>query len=95
VQCSVLYFDRDTRTLQAWDNITLGGLGLTSAEIERKVVEPATEPGVDPEDGQPAPTRSLLKPDGVPYAFRVPDGLDAVGLRPHRLVAQDAALSRR
>jgi predicted MPP superfamily phosphohydrolase len=32
---SVLYFDRTTRTLQAWDDITLGGLGLTSVSIER------------------------------------------------------------
>jgi predicted MPP superfamily phosphohydrolase len=32
---SVLYFDRTTRALQAWDDITLGGLGLTSVSIER------------------------------------------------------------
>ncbi|WP_461029856.1 metallophosphoesterase family protein, partial [Streptomyces sparsus] len=28
VQASILYFDQDTRELQAWDAITLGGLGL-------------------------------------------------------------------
>jgi predicted MPP superfamily phosphohydrolase len=71
VQLSVLYFDRDTRTLQAWDDITLGGLGLVSAEIERHVAEP-------PPEGQPSPTQSptqsLVKSNGVPYAFRVPDG---------------------
>ena len=32
---SVLYFDRTTRALQAWDDITLGGLGLTFVSIER------------------------------------------------------------
>ena len=31
----MLYFDRSTRQLQAWDEITLGGLGSTSATIER------------------------------------------------------------
>jgi hypothetical protein len=37
VRASVLYFDRDTRRLQAWDDITLGGLGLVSAKIERRI----------------------------------------------------------
>jgi hypothetical protein len=71
VQLSVLYFDRDSRALQAWDDITLGGLGLTSAQIERNVVEP-----VDSDEPSPTPTadQSLVKSEGVPYAFRVPDG---------------------
>ncbi|MEO7982263.1 MAG: metallophosphoesterase, partial [Sporichthyaceae bacterium] len=30
VRASVLYFDRSTKRLQAWDDITLGGLGLVS-----------------------------------------------------------------
>jgi predicted MPP superfamily phosphohydrolase len=34
-KASVLYFDRSTHALQAWDDITLGGLGLTSVSIER------------------------------------------------------------
>ena len=34
-EASVLYFDRTTHDLQAWDDITLGGLGLTSVSIER------------------------------------------------------------
>jgi predicted MPP superfamily phosphohydrolase len=34
-KASVLYFDRTTRALQAWDDITLGGLGLTSVSIQR------------------------------------------------------------
>jgi hypothetical protein len=39
IRASVLYFDRDTRRLQAWDDITLGGLGLVTAKIERKILD--------------------------------------------------------
>ncbi|MGH3344803.1 MAG: metallophosphoesterase family protein [Carbonactinosporaceae bacterium] len=39
IQCSVLYFDRTTKELQAWDDITLGGLGLASAEISRQLAQ--------------------------------------------------------
>ncbi|MHC5904041.1 metallophosphoesterase family protein [Streptomyces sp. S6] len=35
VEASVLYFDRGTRRLQAWDEIRLGGLGETTAEVSR------------------------------------------------------------
>jgi predicted MPP superfamily phosphohydrolase len=35
VTLSVLYMDPETKQLVAWDDITLGGLGLTSAEIQR------------------------------------------------------------
>jgi predicted MPP superfamily phosphohydrolase len=35
IECSVLYFDAVTKHLQAWDDITVGGLGLTSAQIDR------------------------------------------------------------
>jgi predicted MPP superfamily phosphohydrolase len=37
VRASVLYIDRDSGDLQAWDDITLGGLGLVRAKIERKI----------------------------------------------------------
>jgi predicted MPP superfamily phosphohydrolase len=37
VRASVLYIDRDSGELQAWDDITLGGLGLVRAKIERKI----------------------------------------------------------
>jgi predicted phosphodiesterase len=40
IKLSVLYFDRETRTLQAYDDITVGGLGLTSAQIVRHVPPP-------------------------------------------------------
>jgi predicted MPP superfamily phosphohydrolase len=39
VRASVLYLDRTTRRLQAWDEITLGGLGLTTAEVSRRLPE--------------------------------------------------------
>ncbi|MFF8533775.1 metallophosphoesterase [Streptomyces sp. NPDC015532] len=39
IEASVLYFGRDTRRLQAWDEIKLGGLGLTTAEISRHLPE--------------------------------------------------------
>lgn len=43
VCASVLYMDRDDGGLQAWDEITLGGLGLTTAEVTRHLAE--DEPG--------------------------------------------------
>lgn len=54
VQASVLYLDRETRRLQAWDDITLGGLGLTTAEITRHL---ADDPRIDtpPRPGSPSP----------------------------------------
>ena len=42
IELSVLYFDRTTHRLQGWDDIQLGGLGLTSAQIER-TLEPAPD----------------------------------------------------
>jgi len=47
IQASVLYFDRDTRRLQAWDEIELGGLGLTTAEVRRHLPE-ENQPGASP-----------------------------------------------
>lgn len=62
VRASVLYFDRDTRALQAWDDITLGGLGLVSAKIERKILAeqfPSAAPaGTLGDSPSPSPTTS-------------------------------------
>ncbi|MGW0737268.1 metallophosphoesterase family protein [Streptomyces sp. NPDC002851] len=52
VQASVLYLDRDTKLLQAWDEIELGGLGLTTAEVRRHLPE-ENRPGATP---TPSPT---------------------------------------
>ncbi len=57
IQASILYFDRDTRRLQAWDEIELGGLGLTTAEVSRhlpKENQPGASPGPSP--SSPAPS---------------------------------------
>lgn len=51
VLASVLYLDRSTRRLQAWDEITLGGLGLTTAEVSRHL------PEGDHPDASPSPIR--------------------------------------
>jgi predicted MPP superfamily phosphohydrolase len=47
VMLSVLYLDRETGLLQAWDDITLGGLGLTSAEIRRHLADEPAEGELD------------------------------------------------
>ena len=77
VRASVLYFDRDTRELQAWDDITLGGLGLVSAKIERRILTqqfPELAPTASPSpaasgSGSASPgaagTRSLRTPSTV------------------------------
>ncbi|MQA25913.1 MAG: metallophosphoesterase [Micromonosporaceae bacterium] len=56
LELSVLYFDRETRALQAYDDIAVGGAGRTEVTLERHVldrVEEATTPA-----GKPSPTRS-------------------------------------
>ncbi|TFE47555.1 hypothetical protein E3E14_20780 [Streptomyces sp. ICN441] len=55
VRASVLYLDRNTRTLQAWDEITLGGLGLTTAEVSRHLAK-APPPQGPPATRTPPPT---------------------------------------
>ncbi|WP_043265026.1 metallophosphoesterase [Streptomyces sp. CT34] len=47
VEASVLYLDRATKRLQAWDEITLGGLGLSSAEVSRHLPS-ENQPGATP-----------------------------------------------
>ncbi|MFG2890545.1 metallophosphoesterase [Streptomyces sp. NPDC048248] len=48
VRASVLYLDRTTKRLQAWDEITLGGLGLSRAEVSRHLPR-ENQPGATPE----------------------------------------------
>ncbi|MEF9904933.1 metallophosphoesterase family protein [Streptomyces sp. P9-A2] len=67
IETSILYFDRDTRRLQAWDSIRLGGLGLTTAEVSRHLPE-ENQPGASP-SGSPSgsPTGSPAdSPSGSP-----------------------------
>ena len=52
ITLTVLYLDPDTGDLQAYDDVTLGGLGTNDARISRTVV---TEPEDDEEDPAPNP----------------------------------------
>ncbi|MEU3662661.1 metallophosphoesterase [Streptomyces sp. NPDC032940] len=65
VQASILYFDRDSRRLQAWDEIELGGLGLTTAEVSRHLPK-ENQPGATPSPTGtgPSPTDSAGTPGG-------------------------------
>jgi predicted MPP superfamily phosphohydrolase len=56
VTLSVLYLDPETKQLAAWDDITLGGLGLTSAEIQRHQADE------DNGENGPAPSRTPASP---------------------------------
>ncbi|MEV7361426.1 metallophosphoesterase [Streptomyces sp. NPDC003328] len=55
IEASVLYLDRDTHRLQAWDEIKLGGLGQTTAEVSRHLAE-ENQPGTGPSPGTSPPT---------------------------------------
>ncbi|GAA4802084.1 metallophosphoesterase [Streptomyces ziwulingensis] len=55
IQASILYFDRDSRRLQAWDEIKLGGLGLTTAEVSRHLPK-ENQPGATPSPSSPSPS---------------------------------------
>lgn len=61
VEASVLYLDRTTKRLQAWDEITLGGLGLSRAEVSRHL----------PRENQPGATPA---PSGSPHSSGPPSG---------------------
>ncbi|OII63557.1 hypothetical protein BJP40_23785 [Streptomyces sp. CC53] len=69
VEASLLYLDRETRRLQAWDEITLGGLGLTSVEVSRHIpdeVLPDTSPSPGTPPDSPSPSPFLLGPPPSP-----------------------------
>ncbi|MEU9973601.1 metallophosphoesterase [Streptomyces sp. NPDC051014] len=68
IEASVLYIDRDTRRLQAWDEIRLGGLGETTAEVSRHLTTDTFDQRL----------RGGL-PDGTPSA---PKGPSAPGSSP-------------
>lgn len=64
IQASILYLDRDTRRLQAWDEIKLGGLGLTTAEVSRHLPK-ENQPGAAPSPS-PSPGPTGGRTDGGP-----------------------------
>lgn len=59
---SVVYLDRETGALRGYDDIRLGGLGSTSAQIERHVVDPAEEAGQETAYVAPAPAGPVPGP---------------------------------
>jgi predicted MPP superfamily phosphohydrolase len=60
IEMSVLYFNQATHRLQGWDDIKLGGLGLTSAQIER-TLEPQPDRPISPPPAQ-TPSATPLTP---------------------------------
>ncbi|HEU4544494.1 MAG TPA: metallophosphoesterase [Jiangellaceae bacterium] len=56
IMLSVHYFDPETKQLVARDDITLGGLGLSSAEINRTQIEDGDETSDDEDTGEVAPS---------------------------------------
>ncbi|MDL4815247.1 metallophosphoesterase family protein [Actinomadura opuntiae] len=67
IELSVLYFNRASHRLQGWDDLQLGGLGLTSAKIERHL-EPDPDRAVKP---QP-PATALPASPSAPFPSRFP-----------------------
>jgi len=65
VSASVLYLDRDDGGLQAWDEITLGGLGLSTAEVSRHLAEDS-EPGSPGSSPSPSPSSPSSSPGSTP-----------------------------
>ncbi|WP_055514083.1 metallophosphoesterase [Streptomyces ossamyceticus] len=67
IETSVLYFDRDTHRLQAWDEIKLGGLGLTTAEVSRHLPK-ENQPGAlqSPSPSGTSSDTPSGKPSGAP-----------------------------
>ncbi|XRQ10387.1 metallophosphoesterase family protein [Actinomadura welshii] len=61
IDLSVLYFSRATHRLQGWDDLRLGGLGLTSAHIERSL-EPEPDRTIAPEPPPSSPPPSPTSP---------------------------------
>ncbi|MFC7881568.1 metallophosphoesterase [Streptomyces sp. NPDC057376] len=61
IQASILYFDRDSRRLQAWDEIELGGLGLTTAEVSRHLPK-ENQPGATPSPTGSGPSSTASTP---------------------------------
>ncbi|MEU8342419.1 metallophosphoesterase [Spirillospora sp. NPDC048832] len=61
IELSVLYFSRATHRLQGWDDLRLGGLGLTSAQIERHL-EPEPDRTIKPQPPASSPPASPTSP---------------------------------
>jgi predicted MPP superfamily phosphohydrolase len=74
LEASVLYFSKSTHLLEAYDEITLGGLGLTSVSVERHVIakpKPLIEPSPAP---SPAPSSPLPTFSSEPVPSEIASG---------------------
>jgi len=61
IELSLLYFNRETLALQAWDDFTLGGLGEQSVQVERHLT--STPPtAATPTSESPAPASAPPAP---------------------------------
>ena len=56
LECSILYFDAESKQLQAWDEVTLGGLGATSVTVERHLRPKEDVPAPSPSGPVPSPS---------------------------------------
>ncbi len=92
VEASVLYLDQKTDRLQAWDEITLGGLGLATAEVSRHLPdeppepEPSESPSPSPSGSGSGTPAGTLPPSAEPSGAGTPGsppsaGASAVGAR--------------
>ena len=66
IEMSVLYFNRVSHRLQGWDDIRLGGLGLTSAQIERTLEPEPDRPIGPPPARSPSPAPSGTLASAIP-----------------------------
>ncbi|GAA4575638.1 metallophosphoesterase family protein [Planotetraspora kaengkrachanensis] len=87
LMASVLYFNKSTHRLQAWDDITIGGFGEQRVQVERHIEpdpgrrilpESSSESTTPPQPsgtitGSPSPI-ALASGAYVPYASEVSDG---------------------
>ncbi|WP_372500114.1 metallophosphoesterase family protein [Sphaerisporangium perillae] len=67
IQASVLYFDRTTHRLQAWDDVTLGGLGEQWVQIQRHI---EAEPGRTISQEPLATSSPTRQDDGTATPFK-------------------------
>lgn len=72
LEASVLYFDRSTKTLQAWDEVTVGGLGQTDVSIQRKLA-PKAEAAAEESAASITPDPSPAGPDTSTAPAPAPD----------------------
>ncbi|MFY1677703.1 MULTISPECIES: metallophosphoesterase family protein [unclassified Streptomyces] len=94
IQASVLYFDRETRRLQAWDEIELGGLGLSTAEVSRHLPE-ENQPGAAPSPSVAGSPTSATAPAPTEAATSepVPTSAEATAAAASGTSERDAAAS--